>query len=52
MLLYRPAYKHPERMTKPANLAEADAIGPGLTPVYADAADMMLEVETAGESDS
>src|SRR5260370_38187409 len=46
MLLYRPAYRHPERMTKPANLAEAEALGPGLTPAYADTADLMLDVET------
>ena len=25
MLLYRPRYRHPERATKPANLAEAEA---------------------------
>jgi uncharacterized protein YcbX len=50
MLLYRPAYRYPERMGKPANLAEAEALGPGITPVYADASDLMLDVETpAGE---
>src|ERR1051326_96026 len=36
MLLYQPRYRNPERMTKPTNLAEAEAIAPGLTPVYAD----------------
>ena len=45
MLLYRAAYRHPERMTEPANLAEAEAIDPGLTPVYAEPADLMLDVE-------
>jgi hypothetical protein len=50
MLLYRPAYRHPERMARPANLAEAEAIAPGLTPVYADPADREVDVETpAGE---
>jgi len=50
MLLYRPRYRHPERMTKPANLAEAEGIGSGLTPVYADFSDLMVDVETpAGE---
>ena len=50
MLLYRATYRHPERMAKPANLAEAEAIAPGLTPVYADPADRMVDVETpAGE---
>src|SRR4051812_22518453 len=50
MLLYRPRYRHPERTTGPGNLTEAEAIGSGLTPVYADLADHMLDVETpAGE---
>ena len=50
MLLYRPRYRHPERTTQPGNLAEAEAIGPGLTPVYADLSDLMVDVETpAGE---
>jgi len=48
MLLYRPAFRHPERMTKPTNLADADALG--ATPVYPDLADRMLDVDTsAGE---
>jgi len=46
MLLYRPRYRHPERTMKPGNLAEAEAIGPGLTPVYGDFSDFMLDVET------
>jgi uncharacterized protein YcbX len=46
MLLYQPRYRNPERMTKPANLAEAEAIGPGLTPVYPDSADLALDVDT------
>jgi hypothetical protein len=33
-------------MTKPSNLAEAEAIAPGLTPVYADSADLALDVDT------
>jgi hypothetical protein len=33
-------------MTKPANLAEAEAIGPGLTPVNPDPADIALDVDT------
>jgi hypothetical protein len=45
MLLYQPRYRHPERMTKPPNLAEAEAIAPGLTPVYADSADLALDVD-------
>jgi uncharacterized protein YcbX len=45
MLLYQPRYRNPEGMTKPANLAEAEAIAPGLTPVYADSADLALDVD-------
>ncbi len=46
MLLYQPRYRNPERMTKPGNLAEAEAIAPGLTPVYPDSADLALDVDT------
>ena len=46
MLLYRATYRQPERMIRPANLAEAEAITPGLTPVYAAPDDLLLDVET------
>lgn len=50
MLLYRPRFRHPERAARPANLADAEAIGSGLTPVYADVSDLAVDVETpAGE---
>src|SRR3979411_1311099 len=50
MLLYLPRYRHPERMSKPDNLEDAEAIGSGLTPVYADVSDFTVDVETpAGE---
>jgi len=50
MLQYRPTYRHPERMAKPANLAAAEAIAPGVTPVYGGPADLAVDVETpAGE---
>jgi uncharacterized protein len=50
MLLYRPKYRYPERAAKPGNLAEAEATGSGLTPVYAAFSDLMVDVETpAGE---
>jgi uncharacterized protein len=50
LLLYRPRFRHPERTMKPVNLAEAEALGSGLTPVYADLSDFMVDVETpAGE---
>jgi uncharacterized protein YcbX len=50
MLLYQPRYRHPERASKPGNLAEAEAMGSGLTPVYADLSDLVVDVYTpAGE---
>jgi len=41
-----PRYGNPARMTKPDNLAEAQALGPGLTPVYPDSAGLALDVDT------
>ena len=46
MLLYQPRYRNPEGMIKPPNLAEAEAIGPGLTPLYPDSSEIALDVET------
>lgn len=46
MLLYRPRFRHPGRAGKPPNLADAEALGPGLTPVFGDAEDLAVDVET------
>ena len=46
MLLFRPAYRHAERMAAPPNLPEAEAMAPGVTPVYPDPDDLALAVET------
>jgi hypothetical protein len=46
MVLYRPRFRHPDRAAKPPNLSEAESIGPGLNPVYADPADLAVDVET------
>ncbi len=46
MLLYRPAFRHPEQMAKPPNLAEAEAMAPGVTPIYPSAGDLMVDVQT------
>lgn len=46
MLRMRPHFRHPEKMRVPLNLAEAQAIGSGATPVYADQADLEVEIET------
>jgi MOSC domain-containing protein len=50
MLLYRPRFRHPDQAAKPPNLAEAEAIAPGITPLPGDPAALAVEVETpAGE---
>jgi uncharacterized protein YcbX len=46
LLQFRPRFRYPDKATRPTNLAEAEALVPGLTPVYADAADMVVDVET------
>jgi uncharacterized protein YcbX len=46
MLAYRAAFRHTDRMAAPPNLAEAEALGPGITPLYADSADRIVDVET------
>jgi hypothetical protein len=46
MLRYRPRFRYPEKAAAPLNLAEAEAIGPGANPVYADSMDLMVDVET------
>jgi len=46
MLLYRPRFRHADKAARPANLAAAEAMAPGLTPLYADPADLAVDVET------
>jgi len=46
MLLYRPRFRHPDMAAQPANLNEAESIAPGLNPVFADHADLVVDVET------
>jgi uncharacterized protein YcbX len=46
MLLYCPRFRHPDKAAKPPNLAEAEGIGPGLNPISADSADLVVDVET------
>ena len=46
LLLYRPRFRDPQQAAKPPNLAEAETIAPGLNPVFADPADLAVEVET------
>ena len=50
MLLYRPAFRDAGHSRQPWNLAEAEALGPGLTPVYSDPDSLIVDVVTpAGE---
>ena len=46
MLRYHPRFRYPEKAAAPLNLAEAEGVGPGATPVYADSIDLMVDVET------
>jgi hypothetical protein len=46
MLLYQPRFRHLDLAKAPPNLAEAEALGPGVTPVYPSPAGMMVDVET------
>jgi uncharacterized protein YcbX len=46
MLLHVPRFRHREQAAKPPNLAEAESIAPGLTPLYPSPDDFAVEVET------
>ncbi len=46
MLRYRPRFRHPDRAAQPLNQAAAEKLAPGLTPLYGNAADLMVDVET------
>jgi len=46
MLLCQPRYRERERAMKPGNLADAEAIGSGLTPVYEELSQLIVDVET------
>ncbi len=46
MLLHAPRFRHASRATKPVNLAEAESLGPGVTPVYPSRDDFAVDVET------
>ncbi len=51
MLCYRPRFRQPEKAVAPPNLSEAERMPPGATPLYADPADLALDVETpSGET--
>jgi uncharacterized protein len=46
MLRYCPRFRHPEKAAQPLNLTEAESLGPGLTPLYAELGDLIVDVET------
>jgi uncharacterized protein YcbX len=48
MLRCQPMFRHPDQMAKPPNLAEAEALGPGVTPVHPDADGLMVDVRMPG----
>jgi uncharacterized protein YcbX len=45
LLQYRPRFRYPDKAARPINLAEAESLAPGATPVYADGPDLMVDVE-------
>jgi uncharacterized protein YcbX len=48
MLQYRPRFRHPEKAAQPPNLPDAERLAPGLhlNPLYAEPAELMVDVET------
>jgi uncharacterized protein len=46
MLCYRPSFRHGARLTMPPNLEEAEALGPGITPIYPEIGELAVDVET------
>jgi len=46
LLLFQPQFRHPEKALRPPNLAEAEHLAPGLTPVYPAMDDLIVDVET------
>jgi uncharacterized protein len=47
MLLYRPKFRDPGKALRPPNLTEAESIPPGATPVYAEPAELLVDIETS-----
>ena len=46
LLQFRPRFRNPDKAAKPVNLAEAEKLGPGVTPLSADPAEFMVDVES------
>jgi uncharacterized protein YcbX len=45
MLRYRPRFRNPNEAARPVNLAEAEKLAPGVTPLYGQPAELMVDVE-------
>ena len=46
MVLFNPRFRHPDLAALPPNLADADSLAPGITPVYPEPADLAVDIET------
>lgn len=46
MLRYRPRFRSRDKAARPINLADAEKLGPGVTSLYAQPAELMVDVET------
>lgn len=45
LLQYQPRFRYPDKTARPPNLTEAESLGPGVNPVSAEPADLMVDVE-------
>jgi uncharacterized protein len=46
MLLYQPRFRRADKAARPINQAEAESLGSGVTPLFAEPAELMVDVET------
>ena len=46
MLQYRPRFRNPSTAARPKNLTEAEGIAPGVTPLYGDREELIVDIET------
>lgn len=46
MIRYRARFRHPDKAAQPINLAEAGKLSPNINPISANAASLMIDVET------
>jgi MOSC domain-containing protein len=46
MIRYQPRFRQPDKAAQPINLAEAESLGSGVTPLSAEPPELMIDVET------